>query len=303
MNGLEQALTGGIESGTVILYPALGELLGERAGIVNLGTEGCMLGGALAAYATTATTGSPALGILAGAAGGFLIGLAHAYLVVRRRADQLASGLVMWFFAVGITAVLGTSFVSRSATPLPVWKVPLLGSIPWLGKILFDHDPLVYVGYALVPAVWWFLYRTRGGLTLRATGERPAVVSVAGRRPALVQLAAVSLGAALAGIGGAQLSIGYVDNWFDDMTNGYGFVAVAVVLFAAWRPAWVLAGSYLFGLALAAASVLQAHGVSINQYILDGLPYLVTILALVAFTRRGSSQAPESISAALSNTS
>jgi ABC-type uncharacterized transport system permease subunit len=303
MNGIEQALATGVESGTVILYPALGELIGQRSGVVNLGTEGCMLGGALAAYAVTASTGSPLLGVFAGAAGGSLIGLAHAYLVVRRRADQLASGLVMWFFAVGLTAVLGASFVSESATPLPIWKIPGLGSIPWIGNILFDHDPLVYIGYLLVPTVWWFLHRTRAGLVVRATGERPAVVSVAGRRPDLIQILAVSFGAGLAGVGGAELSIGYVDSWFDDMTNGYGFVAVAVVLFAAWRPLWVLFGSYLFGVALASASVLQAHGVSVNQYLLDSLPYLVTLIALVIFTRRGSAQAPESITAALTNTS
>jgi simple sugar transport system permease protein len=303
MNGFEQALATGVESGTVILYPALGELIGERAGVVNLGTEGCMLAGALAAYAVTASTGSPLLGVFAGSAGGMAIGLAHAYLVVRRRADQLASGLVMWFLAVGLTAVLGASFVSESATPLPIVKIPLLGSIPWIGNILFDHDPLVYIGYLLVPAVWWFLHRTRAGLVVRATGERPAVVSVAGRRPDLIQILAVSFGAGLAGVGGAELSIGYVDSWFDDMTNGYGFVAVAVVLFAAWRPLWVLFGSYLFGVALASASVLQAHGVAVNQYLLDSLPYLVTLIALVSFTRRGRAQAPESITAALTNTS
>jgi general nucleoside transport system permease protein len=303
VNGLQQALAGGVESGTVILFPALGELIGERSGIVNLGSEGCMLCGALAAYALTAKTGSPVLGVLVGGAAGALVGLAHAYLVVRRRADQLASGLVMWFLAVGLTAVLGAAFVSQTATPLPVVKIPGLGSIPGLGPILFDHDPLVYVGYALVPLVWWILYRTRAGLVLRATGERPEVVAVAGRRPELIQIAAVSVGAALAGVGGAQLSVGYVDNWFDDMTNGYGFVAVAVVLFAAWRPLWVLLGSYLFGVALASASVLQAHGVSVNQYLLDALPYLVTIVVLVAVARRGSNQAPEGVIKALTNTS
>ncbi|HEX3873358.1 MAG TPA: ABC transporter permease [Solirubrobacteraceae bacterium] len=303
MNGLQQALAGGVESGTVILFPALGELIGERAGIVNLGSEGCMLAGALAAYALTAETGSPVLGVFVGAAAGALIGMAHAYLVVRRRADQLASGLVMWFLAVGLTAVLGAAFVSRTATPLEVVKIPLLGSIPGLGPILFDHDPLVYLGYALVPLVWWILFRTRAGLVLRATGERPEVVAVAGRRPELIQIAAVSIGAALAGVGGAQLSVGYVDNWFDDMTNGYGFVAVAVVLFAAWRPLWVLFGSYLFGVALASASVLQAHGVAVNQYLLDALPYLVTIVVLVAVARRGSNQAPEGVTRALTNTS
>jgi len=302
MNGIEQALTTGIEGGTVILFPALGELIGERSGVVNLGTEGCMLAGALGAYAVGATTGSAWIGVLGGLAAGAVLGLAHAWMVVRRRADQLASGLVLWFLAVGITSVLGTSFVSRTVAPLPVVRLPGLGSIPWLGTILFDHDPLVYVSYALVPVVWWVLFRTRVGLVLRATGERPEVVAVAGRRPDLVQLAAVTLGGALGGLGGAQLSVGYVDNWFDNMTNGYGFIAVAVVLFAAWRPLWVLVGSYMFGVALAAASVLQAHNISVNQYLLDSLPYLVTLVALIVFARRGGARTPEGLARALNNT-
>lgn len=303
MNGFEQVLAGGIESGTVILYPALGELLAERAGVVNLGTEGAMLTGALAAYAVGATTGSAWAGVLAGTGAGAAVGLAHALLVVYRRADQLASGLVMWFLALGLTSVLGAAYVSRAVNPLPVVALPGLSAIPGVGPVLFDHDPLVYAGYLLVPLAWWFLFRTRPGLVLRATGERVETVAVSGRRPALVQLSAVTFGAALAGIGGAQLSVGYVDSWFDDMTNGYGFVAVAVVLFAAWRPLRVVLGSYLFGAALAAASVLQAHGVAVNQYVLDALPYLVTILALVAFARRTGSQAPEGLTRALTNTS
>jgi len=303
VNGIEQALTTGVEGGTVILFPALGELIGQRAGIVNLGTEGCMLAGALAAYAVAAVTGSAWLGVVAGFVAGGAVGFAHSWLVVRRKADQLASGLVLWFLAIGLTSVLGTTYVSRTVNALPIVKVPGLGSIPWLGTILFTHDPLVYASYVLVAVVWWALYRTRVGLVLRATGERPEVVSVAGRRPELVQIAAVTLGAALAGIGGAQLSVGYVDSWFDDMTNGYGFIAVAVVLFAAWRPLLVLLGAYVFGVALAAASVLQAHGVAVNQYVLDALPYVVTLVALVLFARSGGSRAPEGLSRALTNTS
>jgi simple sugar transport system permease protein len=302
VNGVEQALAGGIESGTIILYPALGELLGERAGVVNLGTEGCMLAGALAAYALAATTGSAWLGLFAGIGAGAVLGLAHAYLVVQRRADQLASGLVMWFLAIGLTSLLGAPYVSASVNPLPVVAVPGLSKLAIIGPIFFVHDPLVYVGYGLVPLMWWFLFRTRPGLVLRATGERPETVSVSGRRPELVQVAAVTAGAALAGLGGAALSVGYVDSWFDDMTNGYGFVAVAVVLFAAWRPHRVLFGSYLFGVALSAASVLQVHGVAVNQYLLDALPYLVTTIALVVFARRSGSRAPEGLTRALTNT-
>ena len=303
MNGIEQALATGIEGGTIILYPALGELIGERAGVVNLGMEGCMLAGALSAFAAGSLTGSAWIGVLVGFFGGAVVGLAHAWLVVKRHADQLASGLVLWFLALGLTSVLGANYVSATVTPLPVISVIGLGSIPWIGPILFQHDPLVYISYFLVPLVGWMLYRTRVGLVLRATGERPEVVAVAGRRPDRVQMAAVVLGAALAGVGGAQLSVGYVDNWFDDMTNGYGFIAVAVVLFAAWRPLLVMAGSYLFGVALATAAVLQAHGIEINQYLLDALPYLVTLLALVGLGRSSGSRAPEGLTRALTNSS
>jgi simple sugar transport system permease protein len=300
MNGLEQTLIGGVSGGTAILLPALGELIGERAGIVNLGTEGAMLSGALGAYAVTETTGVIWYGIAAGVLAGALVGLAHAWVTVRRGGDQIASGLLLWFLALGVTSVYGTDYVGSVITPLPNVAIPGLASIPWAGPILFDQDILVYAGYALVALAWFVFYRTRVGLTLRATGERPEVVAATGGRPQLVQIVAVTVGAGLGGLGGAQLSVGYVGNWFDDMTNGYGFVAVAVVLFAAWRPVRVLFGAYLFGIVLAAASVLQAHGVSVNQYLLDALPYLVTLIVLAVFARRGRSDTPEALIRSLS---
>jgi simple sugar transport system permease protein len=303
MNGIEQALIGGIDGGTAILLPALGELVSERAGVVNLGTEGCMLAGAFGAFAVGVATNSALVGVLGGLALGGLFGLLHAWLTVIQRADQLASGLVVWFLALGVTSVFGATYISDVVNPLPVLTVPALGHIPWIGPIFFSHDFLVYVGYGLVAVTMFVLFRTRLGLTVRATGERPEVVLATGGHPKLVQVLAVVYGASLAGIGGAQLSVGYVDNWFNDMTNGYGFVAVAVVLFAAWRPVRVMIGAYLFGVALAAASVIQAHGVAVNQYLLDALPYLVTLIALTIFAGRGSSSAPEGLSRALSHAS
>lgn len=302
MNGFEETMIGGIEGGTAILLPALGELIGERAGVINLGTEGCMLAGALSAFAATSVTGSLIVGILAGLAGGAVCGLLHAWLTVVRRADQLASGLVIWFLALGVTSVYGAGYISATAATLPIIDIPGLSRIPWVGPVLFEHDILVYTGYVLVAVIWLVFYRTQLGLVLRATGERPEVVAAAGRRPALIQIAAVTIGAALSGLGGAQLSIGYVGNWFNDMTSGYGFVAVAVVLFATWKPVRVLGGAYLFGMALAATSVLQAHGVSVNQYLLDAAPYLITLIALVTVGRRGSSSAPEALTRALGRT-
>lgn len=303
MNGIEQALIGGIEGGTAILLPALGELVSERAGVVNLGTEGCMLAGALGAFATGVATNSALLGVVGGLVFGGMFGLLHAWLVVIQRADQLASGLVVWFLALGVTSVFGVSYISDSVTALPIINVPILGNIPEIGPILFRHDILVYFGYVMVALTWFVLFRTRVGLTIRATGERPEVVAATGGRPKMVQILCVVYGASLAGIGGAQLSVGYVDNWFNSMTSGYGFVAVAVVLFATWRPVRVLLGSYLFGVALASASVLQAHGVAVNQYLLDALPYLVTLIALMFFAGRGRSLAPEGLSRGLSHAS
>jgi simple sugar transport system permease protein len=300
MNPIEQTLIGGVAGGTSILLPALGELIGERAGIINLGTEGAMLAGALASYAMTQTSGNIWLGIAAGIAGGALVGLAHAWLTVRRGGDQIASGLLLWFLALGVTSVYGTSYVGTVITPLSNIAIPGLNKIPWAGPILFDQDILVYASYFLVGIIWFVFYRTRVGLTLRATGERPEVVAATGGKPQRVQIIALTIGAGLGGLGGAQLSIGYVGNWFNDMTSGYGFVAVAVVLFAAWRPVRVLAGAYLFGIVLAAASVLQAHGVSINQYLLDAMPYLATLLVLALFARRGRSDTPEALTRSLS---
>jgi general nucleoside transport system permease protein len=299
VNGLEETLIGGVSGGIVILFPALGELVNERAGVVNLGTEGCMLAGALGAFAVAVETGNSWVGVLAGVACGAIASMLHAWLAVRRKADQLASGLLLWFLVLGITSVFGTDYVGPAVDPLQNVPIPGLSKIPWIGSILFDHDILVYVGYVLVAVIWFVFYRTQIGLRLRATGERPDVVATAGGRPQLVQILAVVIGGALGGLGGAQLSVGYVGNWTNNMTSGYGFVAVSVVLFASWRPVRVMLGAYLFGLALAAASVLQAHNVAINQYLLAALPYLVTLVALAAFARRSSADAPEELGRAL----
>lgn len=301
-NAVEQALTFGVDSGTAILLPALGELVSQRAGVINLGTEGCMLAGALTAFIVGTNSGSAWTGIGAGLLAGALCGLVHGWLTVRRGADQLASGLVVWFLALGVTAVFGASYNGQIATAgLTPYAIPGLSKIPWVGPILFHHDALVYLGYALVPITWAVLWRTRIGLSVRAAGERPEVVATAGGRPQLIQMVAVTIGSGIAGLGGAQLSLAYVNTWTNDMTNGYGFVAVAVVLFAAWRPLGVVAGSYLFGVALASASVLQAHGVGVNQYLLDALPYLITLVALVLLAKRGSRQAPEALVRALTH--
>jgi simple sugar transport system permease protein len=292
---VQELVTGAVATGTVLLFPAVGELIGERSGIINLGTEGGMLAGAMTGIGVTIGTGDPWLGALAGIVAGALCGALHAFAVVRWKANQLASGLVIWFLVLGVTSVLGASFYGQVVDPLAPVPIPLLSDVPVVGPALFSQNVLVYLGYLVVPLVWWWVLRTRSGLTLRATGERPQVVIAAGHDPARVRLVAVTVGGAFAGLGGVMLTVGSVGNWSDGMTNGYGFVAVAIVSFARWNPFGVMAGAYMFGLALAAATVSQAHGLAVNQYLLDVVPYVLTVVVLVLTSARGRSAGPESL--------
>lgn len=290
-----EVATGAVRGGTSILYAALGESLSERAGVVNLGIEGSMLAGALAAYAITAESGNPWVGVVAGALAGGTLALLHAFFVLSRGANQLATGLVVLFLGLGLTSLFGAPYVSALINAFRPWEVPVLSDIPWIGEIFFRHDPLTYVSYGLVGAAWWFLFRTRWGLLLRSAGERSEVLSTYGHRPVLVQYLAVTAGGMLAGLGGAQLSIAYTNQWFENMVQGRGFVAVAVAIFAARHPLKVASGAYLFGAALALSPALQARGYGINQFALNSIPYVVTLIVLVVVGRRRAADAPEGL--------
>lgn len=295
---IEIILAGGIAVGTALLFPSLGELINQRAGVTNLGTEGGMLGGALAGVIAGLATGSAWWGLAAGALTGIAVAALFAWAVVLRSANQLASGLIVWFLLLGLTSVIGRDYIGQGVSSLSTVPIPVLSEIPFLGRVLFAHDPLVYVGFLAIPLLWWFLVRTRAGLKVRATGERPLVVDAAGHSAARAQFSALLAGGALTGLGGAYLSVGQVGNWSTDMTNGYGFVAVAVVIFSAWRVGWTAGGAYLFGAMITTASVLQARGFAVNQHLLDALPYIVTLLVLVIISARRVQQ-PEALSAAL----
>jgi simple sugar transport system permease protein len=292
-------LAGAVAGGTSILYAALGETIAERAGVVNVGTEGMMLAGALAAFATTAETGSPWAGALAGAAAGAALAGLFAVVAVYRQGNQLASGLALLFLALGLTSLYGASYVSADIGGFAQVSVPVLGDLPVVGRVLFDHDPLVYVSYAAVPAVWWLLFRSRWGLLLRTAGERPEALLAYGTSPALVRAVAVAIGGALAGVGGAQLSTALALSWSEGMTAGRGFIAVALVIFGGWRPLRVMGGAYLFGAAITLGSVLQVHGVKVNQFVLSALPYALTIVVLVVLLRRRRTHAPEALGQSL----
>jgi len=289
---LVDVLSGGVSGGTSIMYAALGETVSERAGVINLGTEGCMLMGAFAGFAVTSMTGSPWLGILAAAAAGGALALIHAILVVSRKANQFASGLSLLFLALGLTALYGSGYVGQKINAFDPIAIPGLSSIPFIGPILFEQNILTYLSYFVAPLMWFVIFRTRIGLMLRTAGERSEVLTVNGYSIVKVRYLAVVTGGIFAGVGGAYLSIAYSQSWFENMIIGRGFIAVALVVFAAWDPLKVIGGAYLFGSALALSPVLQANGYEINQFALDMLPFVLTLLLLVFLGKRAVNSSP-----------
>jgi general nucleoside transport system permease protein len=299
---VQDVLAGTVRSGTSVLFAAEGELISERSGIINLGTEGCMLTGALAAFAVTNATHAPLLGALAAAAAGALLALVHAFAVITCRANQLATGLAVSFLGLGLTSWLGAHYVSQSIHPLNPVQIPGLADVPFIGPVLFQHDVLTYLGLALGPLIWLFLYRTRAGLILRATGEDGAVSFAYGHSPARVRYIAVMAGGALAAVGGAQLVLAYTLNWVENVTVGRGFVAVALVIFAGWDPLKATLGALVFGGALALQLQLQARGVSISPFLLNMAPYVLTLAILVIASRGRAQRPPEEIRAVFGTT-
>ncbi|MCD1258559.1 ABC transporter permease [Paenibacillus athensensis] len=288
-------LTGALRSGTSVMLASQGELLAERAGVINLGTEGSMLAGALGGFAVTVWTGNPWVGALAGGVCGMLLSLIHAFLVLSCGANQLATGLTLLFFGVGATSFFGRGFVSEQIVGFNPVPIPLLSDIPVIGPVLFKHDPLTYLSLLLVPALWYLLFRTRAGVVLRAAGEREEVLFASGINPKLVRYSAVLGGGFLAGLGGAQLSLAYTHSWVENMTQGRGVVAVALVIFAAWRPARAMLGAYLFGAAQALQLTVQQMGYPISPFFLFMAPYLLTLAALLVVERRKRSSTPEAL--------
>lgn len=280
-------LASAIVSGTPILFAALGEILTERAGVLNLGVEGMMLVGAVTGFMTTVATANPWLGVGAAALSGGALALVHAFLSITLRANQVVSGLALTLFGTGFSGYIGKSLVGIPApvTFKPV-AVPFLGNIPVLGDILFQHDYLVYITYILVPILWVYLYKSRPGLNLRAIGENPAASDALGVNVFFLRYLYVIAGGMLAGLGGAYLSLAYAPSWLENMTAGRGWIAVALVIFASWDPAKALLGAYIFGGVDALGYRLQAVGVSVSAFFLKMLPYILTIVVLIITTRQ-----------------
>lgn len=281
-----------------ILFAAVGELVVEKAGVLNLGVEGMMIMGAVTGFITAVQTGSPALGFLGGAVGAVVLSLLFAVLTQVMQANQVASGLALTLFGLGLSSLLGQGFVGIKP-PLTA-DVPFgpLAGIPFLGTVLFSHDPLVYLSVLAVAAVWAVLSFTRVGLVLRAVGESHDAAHALGYRVRRIRVLAILFGGAMAGLGGAYVSLVRVPQWTDGITAGAGWIALAIVVFASWKPWRALLGAWLFGGITVLQLNLQAAGSRIPVEYLSMSPYLITILVLVIMSS-GRSRAALNAPAAL----
>lgn len=274
-----------VTAATPLVFAAVGETVVEKAGVLNLGIEGMMVMGAIAAFATGVTTGSGFLGVIAGAGAGALLALIFGVLVVYLQSNQVATGLALTLFGLGLSALIGHSYVGKTFAGLPRLDIPGLSDIPVLGPLLFGHDGLVYFSVVSVAATAWFLNRTRSGLLIRAVGENHDAAHSIGYSVTLIRLAAIAFGGAMAGIGGAYLSLAYTPLWVENMTAGRGWIALALVVFASWKPWRGFFGAYLFGGITIIQLYAQGMGVEISAQLLSMLPYLATIIVLVIISR------------------
>ena len=285
MDLLSNILISVMIAATPLVLAATGELVAERAGVLNLGVEGMMVIGALAAFAALIKTGSLVVAVLAATCAGVSMAALFGLITLSLRANQVAAGLALTMFGLGLSALWGQGYSGLSAAPFPRLEIAGLSELPWLGKLLFQQDALLYLSLALVAMVAFLLEKTRLGLVLRAIGENHDAAHAIGHPVIAYRYGATLFGGALAGLGGAYLSLVQTPLWAERMTAGRGWIALALVVFAAWRPWRLLGGAYLFG----AVTILQLHsqalGIKIDAQLLSMLPYLVTVVVLVIISR------------------
>ncbi len=264
---------------------ALGELVTEKSGVLNLGVEGMMLTGAVAAFAATVSTGSMTFGLLAAVLAGMAMALLFGFLTLYLLTNQVATGLALTIFGIGLSAFVGQGFVGQTVEPMAAVSLGALSGIPFIGKLVFGQDPMVYLTLALTGGIWWFFARARAGLVVRAVGESPHAAHAIGYPVRLIRLGAVLFGGACCGLAGAYLSLVYTPMWVEGMTAGRGWIALALVVFATWRPWRAMLGAWLFG----GITIIQLHvqgmGVDLPSQVLSMLPYLATIVVLVLISR------------------
>src|SRR5690606_11039536 len=281
MGMIEAILLTVITAATPLLLASLGELVSERAGVLNLGVEGMMVMGAVLAFAATQATGSPYIGILAGIACGALFSLLFGFLTLTLVANQVATGLALTILGLGVSGQIGEPYVGMSGIKLQPIVIPLLSDIPFLGPLLFKQDLIFYLSIALVFGVNWFLFKSRAGLKVRAIGDNHASAHALGIHVIRTRYLAVMFGGACAGLAGAQLSLVYTPQWVENMSAGRGWIALALVVFASWRPWRLLAGGYLFGAVSISQLHAQALGIGIPSQFLSALPYIATVVVLI----------------------
>ncbi|ANG97355.1 MULTISPECIES: ABC transporter permease [Brucella] len=270
---------------TPLLIAAIGELVVERSGVLNLGVEGMMLMGAVSGFAAAQFTGSAWLGMIAAILVGTLFSGIFAFLTLSLVTNQVATGLALTILGIGASAMLGESFVGMPGVRLGAISIPYLSDIPYVGRFLFGQDPIFYISILLVIGVTWFLFRTRAGLQLRAIGDNHGSAHALGVHVVRTRYLAVLFGGACAGLAGAQLSLVYVPQWVENMSAGRGWIALALVVFASWRPWRVLIGAYLFGAVTIGQLHAQALGFGLPSQFLSALPYIATIVVLVIISR------------------
>ena len=274
-----------VVAATPLIYAGLGELVAEKAGVLNLGVEGMMLVGAVAAFAVALGAESHTAAFLAGAGAGMAMALVFAFLTLTLQTNQVATGLALTLFGIGVSAFAGRAFVG---TPLPGLKpidIPVLSDIPFIGALLFHYDAIVYLSLVLFALVQWFFTRTKAGLKMRAVGEAPGVAHAIGHPVVRMRYLAVLFGGAMAGVAGAYMSTAVTPMWVEGMTAGRGWIALALVVFATWKPLRVLVGAYLFGGVTVMQLFAQGFGFSVPSEFLSMLPYAATILVLVVICR------------------
>jgi general nucleoside transport system permease protein len=301
MGLLEAIILSVLAASTPLLLAAAGELIAERAGVLNLGVEGMMIMGAACGFAAAYLTGSTVLGAGVGTIAGTAMSAIFAALTLGLAVNQVATGLALTILGIGLSGLIGAGFVGDRIVGAPHLHIPLLTDLPLIGRVLFGQDAFVYASIALVIAIWWFLYRTRAGLILRAVGDNHASAHALGYPVLRIRTLAVLFGGACAGLAGAYLPLAYTPFFIPGMTAGRGWIALALVVFASWRPARLVVGAYLFG----AVTILQLHaqgaGLGIPSQLMSSLPYLATVLVLIVISRaRGAagSAAPASLGTA-----
>ena len=295
MRELSVILVNMIAAATPILYALLGDMVSQRAGVISLSVEGSMLVGACIGFGVAYSTNSMILATLAAMLAGGLVGLIQAFLVIDRKTNMMASGFVLMFLAQGLTAFYGRNLLGVTFRKSLTYAIPGLCKLPLIGSALFNQDILTYLSFLLPVIVWWILTKTRLGLLVCSVGEQPEVTRAYGYNPRLLQYGAVVFAGALAGIGGAQMSCIYTLGWANDMINGRGFIASALVILCSWKPLRAYMAAYLFGLAQALIVYLQVKGVAISMYFTMMLPYLLTLAALAVISTSKKPSMPEKI--------